>query len=148
MIPEKTLPYKPYPDLPTTEHPVLNHYSGDVGLDIAADLTEPYHCPPHWGRFIPGSFRVDIPDGYFGLVVGRSSSNTRGLLIPPAIIDNGYQGVIGAQIWNISGTYITVEPGDRIAQLVLLPAVRPVPLLVEEFSPTDRGDNGWGSTGK
>lgn len=141
-----TLPYQPteegaYP-------PILPIHVGDVGLDIHAQIDESVSIGYGRGRFIPGNIRVDMPDGYFGMIFGRSSLNERGLLVAPAVIDNGYQGPLGAQVWNIQPRSITINPGDRIAQIVLIPGVRPFPVSVADFGPSDRGDNGWGSTGK
>lgn len=128
--------------------PLRPLHRGDVGLDIFAQIQEAVHIGYGRGEFIPGNIRVNIPYGYFGMIFGRSSLNKQGLLVPPAVIDQGYQGPLGAQMWNVQPERITIHPGDRIAQVVFLPAVRPIPIPTADFTPSDRGDNGWGSTGK
>ena len=132
-----------------TRPPTPGKYMGDVGLDIAADLGEDQSVMllPGQGTFVWGGFQVQLPDGYFALVLPRSSSNAAGLMVLTGVIDNGYTGRIGCQVYNITCDPITIQNGQRIAQLVLLPAVRPVPLPVGMFTPTDRGHAGWGSSG-
>lgn len=91
---------------------------------------------------------VEIPEGYFGLVTGRSSLNKRGLLCFPGIIDSHYRGEIRVLLQNHSEEDQTLEGGERIAQLLILPCASPSFELVSELSETARGAGGFGSTGK
>ena len=127
-------------------HPGI--YDGDIGIDIYADLDEPVNLLPLHGTFIDGGFEVAFGRGWAGLVVPRSSSNRKGLLVMTGVIDNGFAGVIGAEVRNISPDPMIIAPGDRIAQLILIAAFRPTPQAVVTLPTTDRGSNGWGSSGK
>lgn len=129
--------------------PKPGNYKGDIGIDIpAARLEAPVTILPGHGLFVWGGFRIQFPDGYAGLVFGRSSGNARGLIVPTGVIDNGYTGEIGAQLHNITCDPIVIHPGDRVAQMVLIPAVQPLPIPILELEKTDRADAGWGSSGR
>ena len=145
MIPELRIEYLYEPSCRYLPKPGRN--VGDVGLDIPAILDEAVTIRPGMGSFIPGGFRVQLPDGYFGMVLPRSSNNRRGLHICTGVIDNGYIGELGTEVRNISHQEITIEPGERLSQLVLFPAVRPIPIPTVSFKETDRGEQGFGSTG-
>lgn len=123
-------------------------HSGDIGLDIRADIEVPIALLPGQGTFISGGFQMEFGRGWAGLILPRSSSNRRGLHVCIGVIDNGYTGVIGAEIRNIHPSdTLAIRPGDRIAQLVIIAAFRPVPKPVHKLRETDRGEQGWGSTG-
>ena len=129
-----------------THPPTPGRYEGDVGLDIYCALPEHITLMPGESVFIPGGFRMQFERGWAGLVLPRSSSNRAGLHVHTGVIDSGYTGEIGAEVRNIGLEARRIEPNDRIAQLVLIPAFHPVPLEVEQFQVTDRGTNGFGST--
>ncbi len=96
--------------------------------------------------FIPGGYAIQFHNGWFGMVTGRSKNNRRGIIVPTGIIDTGYTGIIGAELINTSPNVYSIEPGERIAQLILLPGFTPKPIPVERFAPTERGNQGWGSS--
>lgn len=127
--------------------PLQGRYEGDIGIDIEARLDRDHIILPGHGLFVWGGFHVQFPDGYAGLVLGRSSMNRIGLQVLTGVIDNGYTGEIGAQLHNITCDPIVVAPRQRVAQLVMIPAVRPIPAPVVTFRDTDRADQGWGSSG-
>lgn len=127
--------------------PMETKHKGDVGLDIPAILEcDRLVLAPGEGRFIPGGFRVQFQSGWAGLILPRSSSNRMGLHIYTGVIDNGYNGELGTEVRNISNQSLLINNGDRISQLVLIPAFRPIPVPVLNFRETDRGDKGFGSS--
>lgn len=127
--------------------PKPGKYAGDIGIDIRAQIEEPATILPGHGLFVWGGFHIEFPPGYAGLVLGRSSMNRNGLLVMTGVIDSGYTGEIGAQLHNITCDPVTIKPDQAIAQLVIIPAIHPVPVPVAAFEATERGAQGWGSSG-
>lgn len=122
----------------------------DAGADLKADAT--------W-RIEPGRTRVvgtgtcwEIPRGYVGLVFARSSlAVEKGLMLTNGVgvIDAGYQGEVKVPLHNCTGTFVTIDEGERIAQMVIVPIATPELVRVDDFdAPTERGEGGFGSTGK
>ena len=100
---------------------------------------------------VPTGIAVAVPDGYAGLVVPRSGLAARhgiGVVNGPGLLDAGYRGEIGVILINHGAEPFTVERGDRIAQLVVLPVVVQEFIEVDELPPSPRGDGGFGSTGR
>jgi len=122
---------------------------GDAGFDL-------YYCDDQPMSIAPGDFgnvrskiAVELPAGMWGLIVGRSSTFSRRLFVAPSVIDAGYRGELYACCWNIGSEPQTIEPGDRVAQIV------PFPLTAEglqwvqaPLSSSERGTTGFGSTGR
>jgi dUTP pyrophosphatase len=124
-------------------------YEGDAGLDLAA--CERFELPPG-GRGVVGTgLAVAIPDGYAGLVLPRSGLAARhGLTIvnSPGLIDAGYRGEVKVIMLNTDESEpFVVEPGMRIAQLVLVEAAAVRLVEVDDLSETERGVGGLGSSG-
>jgi dUTP pyrophosphatase len=97
--------------------------------------------------------RVELPDDVFALVVPRSSTAKRGIQVHLGTIDSGYRGEIlvsasALRTWFDNDETPYVQPGDRIAQLLFLPALRPALEFVDELADTERGADGFGSTGR
>jgi dUTP pyrophosphatase len=124
-------------------------YEGDAGLDLAA--CERVELPPGERRVVGTGLAVAIPEGYAGLVVPRSGLAARhGLTIvnTPGLIDSGYRGEVKVILLNTdSGKAFVVEPGMRIAQLVLIEAAAVQIVEVAELSASQRGTAGMGSSG-
>jgi dUTP pyrophosphatase len=133
--------------------------AGDAGMDVRAYLTDKKEytynpdTPIHAGAtvIVPTGLKVAIPEGYEIQVRPRSGlAIKKGLTVlnAPGTIDSGYRGEIGVILHNTSSEMVIIEHGERIAQLVL----SQVPSIeweeVEELSSTDRGEGGFGSTGK
>lgn len=119
---------------------------GDAGYDLTADHTETLLLG---GRAIFECASVEIPDGYCGLIIGRSSLNMQGILTVFGLIDSGYRGPIKVMLYNISGRYRTIMKDERIAQLVMVPYGNFPIEVVESLSvDTERGTDGFGSTGQ
>lgn len=91
---------------------------------------------------------VEIPKGYAGLLVSKSGLNVKHGLTSTGLIDSGYTGSIAVKLFNQSNKTYIVQPGDKISQLVIIPVETPILELVDSLEDTDRGDSGFGSTGR
>lgn len=124
---------------------------GSIGMDLASASDGPKVVKPGERVIIPVGIAVQIPKGYGGFVFARSGlSVKKGLTLcnGVGVIDNDYTGEIKLAMVNISDSDYTVNPGDRIAQLVFLPVEIANLVIVDELTQTQRGDKGFGSTGK
>lgn len=121
---------------------------GSAGYDLKINID--VVIPVGQTQLVGTGISVEIPKGFFGLVVPRSSTGKKGLILTNTvgIIDSDYRGEILCNIQNVGkGTYLGYT-GDRLFQLVLIPCITPKVIYVNEFSTkTDRGDGGFGSTG-
>jgi dUTP pyrophosphatase len=123
-------------------------YAGDAGIDLSS--CERVELAPGARAIVPTGLAVAIPDGYAGFVQPRSGLAARhgiSVVNSPGLIDSGYRGEIRVVLLNTDpGEPFTIEPGMRIAQLVVLP-VPPVELVeVEELPESERGARGFGSS--
>ncbi|GIU96490.1 MAG: hypothetical protein KatS3mg013_0293 [Actinomycetota bacterium] len=134
---------RPDAELPRPQHP------GDAGLDLRA--AEGVTVGPGERAMVPTGVAVEIPDGHAGLVLPRSGlAARRGLTLAnaPGLIDAGYRGEVIVAVVNLDREEpVVIEPGDRIAQLVVVPVTSVRPRWAEVLSATRRGDGGFGSTG-
>jgi dUTP pyrophosphatase len=125
-------------------------YDGDAGLDLAA--CEQVVLEPGERAVVPTGLAVAIPPGYAGFVQPRSGLAARyGLTIvnTPGLVDSGYRGEVLVVLLNTDREQaFTVEPGMRIAQLVVMPVPALEPVEVEELPETERGARGYGSSGR
>lgn len=130
--------------LPTRAH------EGDAGLDLYA--CEPAHIGPGERWSVGTGVGVEIPAGHAGLVLPRSGlarDHGIGLVNAPGLIDSGYRGELRVLLLNTDpAETFRVEPGDRIAQLVLTPIVTPEPTEVPTLTESMRGGGGFGSSGR
>ena len=130
----------PEATLPTRAHP------GDAGMDLYN--LEDIQLQPGEGKATRTGIALAIPDGHVGLVADRSSLAKRGVKTAGGVIDAGYRGEIHIVVWNISGEPVFLKRGDRIAQLLILPIATPAVVDVFELDSTDRGEKGFGSSGR
>jgi dUTP pyrophosphatase len=122
-------------------------YDGDAGLDLAA--CDHVVLGPRERAVVPTGLAVEIPVGYAGFVQPRSGLAARhgiGIVNSPGLIDSGYRGEVRVVLLNTSGETFTVEPGMRIAQLVVLPVAAVRLVEVDELASSDRGVRGFGSS--
>lgn len=125
--------------------PIRAHET-DAGMDLRSPVRAV--VPPRGYVSISTGVCVELPGGCCGLLVSKSGLNTKYGLTTTGLIDEGYSGEIVVTIHNESNTAYTIEPGDKISQLVVFP-VRYEPIeLVDEISAGERGKRGFGSTGK
>lgn len=118
--------------------------------DAGADLRTPYRVIvyPENSVTVDTGVHVEIPAGYVGLLKSKSGLNVKCDLTGEGVIDSGYTGSIVCKLYN-HGEYMHIfERGDKIIQLVIVPISTPKFEQVESLENTDRGNNGFGSTGK
>ena len=134
----------------TAKDPVCgSQYS--AGYDLSADIVQNVMIPPHQTVKIPTGLAMELPEGTFGGIYPRSGIATKEGLAPAnkvGVLDCDYRGGIMVALHNHSDEYRIVEPGQRIAQLIIQPFIPVQYNEVSELSTTDRGSNGFGSTGK
>lgn len=123
---------------------------GAAGMDLRAALTEPVVLVPGQRRLIPTGLALALPEGYEGQVRPRSGLALKwGLTVlnAPGTIDADYRGEVGVVLINHGQEPVTVEPGMRIAQLVVCRVEQASLAWVTELDQTERGAGGYGSTG-
>lgn len=121
-----------------------------AGADLYACLDEPMTVAPGQTVLVPTGLAMEIPEGFAGLVYARSGLATKQGLAPAnkvGVIDSDYRGEILICIFNHSDTPRVISHGDRIAQMILTPYLTGLFTEVEALSATDRGVQGFGSTG-
>jgi dUTP pyrophosphatase len=135
------------------EFPLPNYATeGSAGLDLRAMLAAPMELAPGSAELIPTGLAVHIGDpGLAALVLPRSGLGHRhGIVLGNLVglIDSDYQGQLLVSCWNRGTETFTIEVGERIAQLVLVPVVRVRFELLSEFTDSERGTGGFGHTGR
>jgi dUTP diphosphatase len=125
-------------------------HEGDAGLDLYA--CEPAHLGPGERWSVGTGIGVEIPEGHAGLVLPRSGlarDHGISLVNSPGLIDSGYRGEVRVLLLNTDpAETFRIEPGERIAQLVIAPIVPADPVEVEALAESARGDGGFGSSGR
>ncbi len=125
-------------------------HEGDAGLDLHA--CEAAHIGPGERWSVGTGIAVEIPEGHAGLVLPRSGLAKKhgiALVNSPGLIDAGYRGEIRVLLLNTDpAETFRVEPGDRIAQLVIAPIALATPVETEALAESARGDGGFGSSGR
>lgn len=126
--------------------------TGSAGLDLRACVEAPLTLKPGQTELIPTGMSIFIEDpSLCAMILPRSGlGHKHGIVLGNLVglIDSDYQGQLFVSCWNRGQTTFTVEPGERIAQLVLVPVVQADFEFVEEFTETDRGEGGFGSSGR
>lgn len=125
---------------------------GSAGLDLRACLNEPLILQPGAWQLVPTGMAMHLQDpAYAALILPRSGlGHKHGIVLGNLVglIDSDYQGQLMVSAWNRSTQAFTIEPMERIAQLVIVPVVQAQFNLVTEFAASERGEGGYGSTGK
>lgn len=123
-------------------------HENDAGYDLYSRTQA--EVLPRTNHSFDTGVHVEIPHGYVGLVCGRSGLNFNKHLVLGGIgiIDENYRGTIGVKLYNEGEWTQCVNPGDRIAQLVIVPCYSEGIDVVDELSDTDRGSGGFGSSGR
>ena len=134
------------------ENAILPIYGTEfsAGADLCACLEEPAVLAPNETKLIPIGISMEIPQGYAGLVFARSGLATKRHLAPAnkvGVIDSDYRGEFFVPLRNHGSVPQTIEHGERIAQMVLVPFLTAQFVEVETLSDTARGSGGFGSTG-
>jgi dUTP pyrophosphatase len=125
---------------------------GSAGLDLRACLDVPLVLGPNAWQLVPTGMAIYLQDpAYAALILPRSGlGHKHGIVLGNLVglIDSDYQGQLMVSAWNRSATPFTIEPMERIAQLVIVPVVQAQFNVVSDFPATQRGEGGYGSTGK
>lgn len=118
--------------------------------DAGLDLYSPYNqdVPPKRSVVIDTGVHIELPKRTAGLLVPKSGLSTKYNLLSSGLIDEGYTGSIRVQLYNHSDQWYSVKKGDKISQLVIFPIYTPNLELVDSLEATERGDKGFGSSGR
>ena len=135
------------------EQPPAYATAGSAGLDLRACLTEPLRLEPNAWQLVPTGMAMHLADpGYAALILPRSGlGHKHGIVLGNLVglIDSDYQGQLMVSAWNRSDVPYTLQPMERLAQLVIVPVVQAQFRLVDAFdAETERGAGGYGSTGR
>jgi dUTP pyrophosphatase len=126
--------------------------SGSAGVDLRACLDAPLELKPGETQLIPSGLAIYLEDpGYAAIVLPRSGlGHKHGIVLGNLVglIDSDYQGQVFVSCWNRGQTTFVIQPGERIAQLVVVPVVQVEFEVVNEFAATERGAGGFGSSGR
>ncbi|MES1943186.1 deoxyuridine 5'-triphosphate nucleotidohydrolase [Salinisphaera sp. PC39] len=136
-----------------TEYPLPDYATaGSAGIDLRACLDAPLTLQPGDCELLPSGMAIHIGDpGLAAVILPRSGlGHKHGIVLGNLVglIDSDYQGQVMVSCWNRGGTEFTIEPGERIAQMVLVPVVRAALEVVDEFQASERGEGGFGSSGR
>ncbi|MDR3503289.1 MAG: dUTP diphosphatase [Legionella sp.] len=125
---------------------------GSAGLDLRVCINEPIQIAPQETVLLPTGISIYIGDPKLAAVIlprsglGHKNGIVLGNLV--GLIDSDYQGELKISCWNRSSEHFTINPGERIAQLVFVPVVQAAFELVNEFTESSRGEGGFGSSGR
>lgn len=125
---------------------------GSAGLDLRACLDAPLTLQPNAWQLVPTGLAIWLKDpGFAALILPRSGlGHKHGIVLGNLVglIDSDYQGQLMVSAWNRSDVAFTIEPMERLAQLVIVPVAQAAFNVVSDFPATQRGQGGYGSTGK
>ena len=135
------------------ETSVMPEYASDgaAAADLHADIESPLTLAPGKRAVIPTGVIAEIPAGYVGILAARSGlAVKKGICLSNGIgvIDSDYRGEIGAAVINLSDEEYIIEPGERICQLMIMPFAKAEFVSADALSDTERGEGGFGSTGR
>ena len=125
--------------MPTRAH------STDAGLDLYSKVDAVVY--PGRSRSFDTGVHIEIPAGYVGMIKSKSGLNVKSGIQSEGVIDAGYTGSMVVKLYNHSENSVVINRGQKISQLVILPIITPELELVDSLEDTERGSNGFGSTG-
>jgi len=122
------------------------HHPGDVGMDVYA--IETVTIPPMGHHRFYHGFALEFPEGYGAIIMDKGSISKAGLHTMGGVFDAGYRGEYNTHLVNLSGESYTIEEGDKVSQLVIMPVLIAELEEVNDLSDSARGEGRFGSTGK
>lgn len=126
--------------------------NGSAGVDLRACIDVPLTVEPGETHLIPTGISIFLEDpGYAAMLLPRSGlGHKHGIVLGNLVglIDSDYQGPLMVSCWNRGDKPFVIQPGDRIAQMIIVPVVTPEFVVVDEFEATGRGEGGFGSSGR
>lgn len=124
---------------------------GSAGVDLRANTSEPFELKPGETKLVETGLAIHLDDVHVAaMILPRSGlGHKHGVVLGnlTGLIDSDYQGELMVSLWNRSTEPFTVNPGDRIAQMVIVPVMQPEFVVVDSFESTERGAGGFNSTG-
>ncbi len=127
-------------------HAPTRAHTTDAGMDLYSP--DGHFIKAHSSVVIDTGVHVELPPGTVGMLKSKSGLNVLHSITSEGVIDSGYIGSIKVKLYNHSNIDYQVDAGDKITQLVILPILTPKIELVDDLKPTERGADGFGSTGK
>ena len=124
----------------------MKAHEEDAGFDIRTPIG--FHVPARGSVSIDTGVHLEIPKGYVGMMKSKSGLNVKKCILSEGVVDAGYSGGIVAKLYNHSDVSVFFDRGDKITQIVIMPIPDVTMTLVDEISSGERGENGFGSTGK
>jgi dUTP pyrophosphatase len=121
-------------------------HAADAGLDLYS--REDAVIEPGESYIFDTGVHMEIPEGFVGFLKSKSGLNVKYGIQSEGVIDSGYTGSIVVKLFNHGDFVVDIKKGQKISQLVLLPIITPVLCLVKDLEATERGNGGFGSTGK
>lgn len=124
---------------------------GSAAADLFACIDAPVELAPGETKVIPTGIAISVPEGFAALIFARSGLGIKHGIVPSncvGVVDSDYRGEVCVGLYNHSAAPYTVNPGDRIAQMAVVPVLAEDFAEAEELSETERGAGGFGSTGK
>lgn len=118
----------------------------DAGLDLYSPIE--INIPSGWSRYINTGVHIQLPHGTAGLIVSKSGLNVKHGITSTGLIDEGYTGAIRVRLYNKSPEDYQIHVGDKISQLVVIPVLYEPVEIADSIEGGERGDNGFGSTGR
>lgn len=135
----------------TSQNPLPKYESAQAaGMDIRTSITEPVTLKSLERKLFPTGLYIELPAGYEAQIRPRSGmALKRGITVlnTPGTIDADYRGEVGVILVNLSQEEVTIEPGERIAQMVIARCEQPILVEVTELGSTERGAGGFGHSG-
>ena len=125
--------------------PIRAHET-DAGLDLRTPVD--MEIAPGESAVVDTGVHVEIPIGFVGMLKSKSGLNVKKGILSEGVIDSGYTGSIVVKLYNHGKETVRIKAGDKVTQLVILPIITPRIVYTDRFSDTDRGDHGFGSTGR
>lgn len=118
--------------------------------DAGLDLFSPYATvvPATGSVVIDTGVHVELPKGTAGVIMSKSGLNVKRGITSTGLIDEGYTGSIQVKLYNHTASAVPIPKGSKVSQLVIVPVLRPAPVAVETIEGGERGNGGFGSTGK
>ena len=126
--------------MPTRAHDL------DAGYDLYSPVEDMVF--PNGSRTIDTGVHIEIPKGYVGFIKSKSGLNVKYGILSEGVIDAGYTGSICVKLYNHGNGVVPIKKGQKISQFVLLPIITPELELADSLEETERGNGGFGSTGK
>ena len=124
----------------------IREHSTDAGLDLRAKDSQIVFA--HDSAIFDTGVHIQLPPNTAGVLVSKSGLNVKHNITSTGLIDEGYTGSITVKLYNNGNTDYEVKKGDKISQLVIIPVLYCTPKVVGNIQDSERGDNGFGSTGK